>query len=61
MKMQWARLDVTASGAPRADRGPGASSNITDFRLCELQNRRRKCRFKMVFTEIPKVFTAEIR
>ena len=32
------------TGAPRAERGPGASSNMTDFRFCELQNRRRKCR-----------------
>ena len=47
--------------APRAERGPGASSNITVFRLCELQNRRRKCSFKKVFTEILKVFPVEIR
>ena len=33
-----------STGAPRAERGPGASSNMTDFRFCELQNRRRKCR-----------------
>ena len=32
------------AGAPRAERGPGASSNMTDFRFCDLQNRRRKCR-----------------
>ena len=36
---------VIRPGAPRAKRGPGAFSNITDFWLCELQNRRRKCRF----------------
>ena len=32
------------TGVPRADRGPGASSNMTDFRFCKRQNRRRKCR-----------------
>ena len=32
------------SGAPTAERGPGASSSMTDFRFCELQNRQRKCR-----------------
>ena len=31
-------------GAPKAERGPGASSNKTDFRFRELQNRRRQCR-----------------
>ena len=57
--------------APRAEGGPEASSNMTDFRLCELQNRRRKCRSfvqimmwsqkKKVFTEIFPVFPVEIR
>ena len=32
------------TGAPRAERGPGASSNKTDFRFRELQNRQKKCR-----------------
>ena len=32
------------SGAPRAERGPGVNSNMTDFRFCKLQNRRGKCR-----------------
>ena len=31
-------------GAPRAEHWPEASSSITDFRFCELQNRRRQCR-----------------
>ena len=31
------------AGAPGAERGPGASSNMMDFRFCEVQNRRRKC------------------
>ena len=35
---------VAQPGLPRAERGPGASTNITDFRFCELQNRRRKYR-----------------
>ena len=35
---------VRNAGAPRAEREPGASSNITHFQFCELQNRRRKCR-----------------
>ena len=30
-------------GALRAKRGPGASSNMSDFRFCEVQNRRKKC------------------
>ena len=34
---------VAQPGPPRAERGLGASTNITDFRFCELQNRRRKC------------------
>ena len=29
--------------APGTKSGPGASSNMTDFRFCEVQNRRRKC------------------
>ena len=52
---------VMNAGVPRAECGPGASSNITDFWLCELQNRLRKCCFKKVFTEILTVFLAEIR
>ena len=32
------------AGPPGAERGPGASSNMTDFRFCEVQNGRRKCR-----------------
>ena len=31
-------------GVPRAERGPLTSLNMTDFRFCERQNRRRKCR-----------------
>ena len=37
-------VNIVLSGAPRAVRGPGASSNMTDFRFCELQNRRKQCR-----------------
>ena len=37
-------IEVAQPGPPRGERGPGASTNITDFRFCELQNRRRKCR-----------------
>ena len=51
----------TKAGAPRSERWPVASSNITDFRLWELQNRRRKCRFVKVLTEILTLFPAEIR
>ena len=31
------------AGPPGAERGRGASSNMTDFRSCEVQNGRRKC------------------
>ena len=31
------------AGPPGAKRGTGASSNMTDFRSCEVQNGRRKC------------------
>ena len=61
-----------------ADRGAGGrtwsgvSSIITDFRFCEVQNRRRKCsslvlnmmwspKKKKVFTEILTVFLVEFR
>ena len=51
---------------------PGASSNMTDFRFCEVQNGRRKCcslvrkmmwspKKKTAFTEILTVFPVEIR
>ena len=59
------------TGAPGAKRGPGANSNMTDFRFCGVQNRRRKCyslvrkmmwsQKKKVFTEILTVFPFEIR
>ena len=39
----WFSSPWIDAGAPRAERGPGASSNMTDLRFCELQNRRRKC------------------
>ena len=58
-------------GAPRAERGHAASSNMKDFRFCELQNRRRQCRSfvqimtcspkkEKVFTEIVMVFLVKI-
>ena len=31
------------TGAPRAERGPGASSNVTELWFCKVQNKRRKC------------------
>ena len=31
-------------GAPKAERRPGASSNVTEFRFCELQKKRWQCR-----------------
>ena len=34
---------VLEAGAPRAERGPGASSNVTELWFCKVQNRRRKC------------------
>ena len=34
---------VTVTVALGTTSGPGASSNMTDFRFCEVQNRRRKC------------------
>ena len=36
-------LDMLRARAPRAKRGPGASSNMTDFQFSEVQNKRRKC------------------
>ena len=33
---------VLGSGAPEAERGPGASSNVTELWFCKFQNRRRK-------------------
>ena len=32
------------AGPPGVERGAGASSNMTDFRSCEVQNGRKKCR-----------------
>ena len=29
-------------GEPRAERGPGASSNVTELWFCKVQNRRKK-------------------
>ena len=29
------------TGAPRVKPGPGARSNMPDFRFCEVQNRRK--------------------
>ena len=62
------------AGALRAERGPRASSNMTDFRFYELQNKRRKFRIfvrimydvipppkEKVFTEILTFFLVEIR
>ena len=49
------------SGAQRTKRGPGASSSMTDFRFCEVQNRWRKCYSlvrKMMRSPKKKVFRA---
>ena len=64
--------DVLEEVPPGIKSGPGASSNMTDFRFCEVQNRRKKCcslvrkmmwslRKKKVFTEILMFFPVEIR
>ena len=37
-------IQVLVAGALRAVRRTGARSNVTDFRFCDLQNRRRQCR-----------------
>ena len=50
-------------GAPKAERRPGASWNITDFRLCKLQFSPNYdvVSKKKVFTEILTVFSVKIR
>ena len=50
---------VTA-GAPRAERGPGASSYVMELWFCKVQNRRRKCCWlvrKMMWSPKKKIFS----
>ena len=45
------------AGAPRTDRGPGASLNVTELWFCKVQNTRRKCCWlvrKMMWSPPPK-------
>ena len=73
-KQLWFSSEVAFSRtvAPGTKSRAGASSNMTDFRFCEVQNRRRKCcrlvrklmwspKKKKVFTKILTVFPVEIR
>ena len=63
---------LSPAGAPRAERRPGDSWNMTEFRFCELQNRRKQCRSfvpimmrsqkkKKFFTGILTIFSFKIR
>ena len=62
---------LSPAGAPRAERRPGSSWNMTEFRFCELQNRRKQCRSfvqimmrsqkKKFFTGILTIFSFKIR
>ena len=62
---------LSPAGAPRAERRPGASWNMTEFRFYELQNRRKQCRSfvqimmrsqkKKFFTGILTFFSVKIR
>ena len=59
------------AGAPRAERGPGDSSNVTELWFCKVQNKREKMLLfgpkndviskKKVFSEISTIFSSQIK
>ena len=42
-KLNFVDNEVVLPVAQGTKSGPGTSSNMTDFRFCEVQNRRQKC------------------
>ena len=69
--LSLATFHISHSGAPRAERGPGVSSNVMELWFCKVQNSRRKCCWlvrkmmwspkKKVFSTISTVFPAKIK